>query len=436
MDSTFWSITLKFTPAPILPQIPAAEFANLKSSIQEHGVLVPVMVTHRGVIIDGNERYRAWLDLGLKTQIPWRVLKLTEAERIQYAVRINLERRHLTAAEPKRLLMTYLTADPTVSSRTAAAALGVDRRTASKARTKLIQVGQIAPPATVQGRDGKVYPPRPAASSAESIHGARLIAKMMEQLPGGELEGGVSPRKLKKQVFDSARASYSQGAAKTTPNDYKLHLGDFRKVASKIADDSIDFGFTDPPWSQTYNHLLAPLFEQYTRILKPGSLVATYVGVRQQPAMMDAARKAGLEFWWSIACLNKDHHASTEYSGMVRRMHRQVLIFKKPGKTRPGTKWLEDVINAPEMEKKVWHEWQQPLWESVKLLQGLARPGWLCADLCTGSGTTAVACLQEGLRWVGCEIDPATHKIASRRISDALKTRVKVGTPIGVGAKV
>jgi DNA modification methylase len=36
-----------------------------------------------------------------------------------------------------------------------------------------------------------------------------------------------------------------------------------------------------------------------------------------------------------------------------------------------------------------------------------------------GSGTTGVACLNTGRRFIGIESDPAYHAIAARRIADA-----------------
>jgi hypothetical protein len=47
--------------------------------------------------------------------------------------------------------------------------------------------------------------------------------------------------------------------------------------------------------------------------------------------------------------------------------------------------------------------------------------GDLIADPCLGSGTTGVAAVKQGRRFVGVEIEPKYFDIACRRISDALK---------------
>ncbi len=47
-------------------------------------------------------------------------------------------------------------------------------------------------------------------------------------------------------------------------------------------------------------------------------------------------------------------------------------------------------------------------------------PGGLVLDPFMGSGTTGVACVQTGRRFIGVELDPAHFKTAQKRINDAL----------------
>src|SRR4051812_7701701 len=89
--------------APILPPLPTSEYAQLRESIRLRGVLQPLLVTSDSVLIDGHMRYAVVRDLGLK-KFPIRVLgNLTEVERVELAIRSNLELRHLTVAQRKEL---------------------------------------------------------------------------------------------------------------------------------------------------------------------------------------------------------------------------------------------------------------------------------------------------------------------------------------------
>jgi len=56
-----------------------------------------------------------------------------------------------------------------------------------------------------------------------------------------------------------------------------------------------------------------------------------------------------------------------------------------------------------------------------RLVERAALVGDLVCDPFMGSGTTGAACVKQGRRFVGVEIEPRYFDIACRRISDALK---------------
>ena len=62
------------------------------------------------------------------------------------------------------------------------------------------------------------------------------------------------------------------------------------------------------------------------------------------------------------------------------------------------------------------HPTQKPVELCEYLIQTYTRPGELVADLCSGSGTTAVAALNAGRRFVCFETAPAFYAPATERI--------------------
>ncbi len=60
--------------------------------------------------------------------------------------------------------------------------------------------------------------------------------------------------------------------------------------------------------------------------------------------------------------------------------------------------------------------------------------GATVCDPYMGSGTTGVAAVQEGLGFVGCEIDPNHFDTAVRRIREAIKTQ-KAGFGLSTGLR-
>jgi site-specific DNA-methyltransferase (adenine-specific) len=77
-------------------------------------------------------------------------------------------------------------------------------------------------------------------------------------------------------------------------------------------------------------------------------------------------------------------------------------------------KWSIGATNA----ERVGHPTQKPVAVMEWRIDQLGRPNSVC-DPFMGSGTTGVACMNLGLAFIGCEIDPRYFDIACRRIEDA-----------------
>jgi len=66
------------------------------------------------------------------------------------------------------------------------------------------------------------------------------------------------------------------------------------------------------------------------------------------------------------------------------------------------------------------HPTQKPIELMSWLIWNFTNEGDLILDCFAGSGTTGVACVQTGRRFIGIEIDPDYYAIAKRRIEEAL----------------
>lgn len=93
----------KVAPDPDQPRrhFDETALAELAQSVAEHGVVQPIIVTHRDgryVIVAGERRYRASQLAGLQT-IPALVRTLTDQNRLEVSLIENLQRRDLNAVE-------------------------------------------------------------------------------------------------------------------------------------------------------------------------------------------------------------------------------------------------------------------------------------------------------------------------------------------------
>lgn len=90
-----------------------------------------------------------------------------------------------------------------------------------------------------------------------------------------------------------------------------------------------------------------------------------------------------------------------------------------------GRREMTDVLFAPAKtgmahSERTEHPTQKPLEVMTVIIQWLTNPSMTILDPFMGSGTTGVAAVKLGRRFIGIEIDPNYFEIARRRIEDAL----------------
>jgi ParB-like chromosome segregation protein Spo0J len=141
----------------LLPPLSPEEYAALKADIAARGVLVPVEYDEEGHILDGVHRVQICQELG----VDWpRTVStgLTEEEKLERALRLNLARRHL-GKEHKQQLAIRLRQQGWTQTRIAGALL-ISQGTVSMWLNEFINLDKLTPPQEVHGKDGKHYPNR------------------------------------------------------------------------------------------------------------------------------------------------------------------------------------------------------------------------------------------------------------------------------------
>lgn len=90
-----------------------------------------------------------------------------------------------------------------------------------------------------------------------------------------------------------------------------------------------------------------------------------------------------------------------------------------------GTKKLPSVTNTilVDARDKSLHEWQQDVGAFTTLVERLTVPGALVVDPYVGTGTTGVACVHTGRRFIGGDVDDGQVAVARARIAEALAAR-------------
>jgi len=85
--------------ANLFPLIQGKEFVELKRSVKEHGLAEPI-VTYKGKILDGRNRFRACQETGVEPDF----FEYGGADPLQFVVTHNLHRRHLDESQRAMVL--------------------------------------------------------------------------------------------------------------------------------------------------------------------------------------------------------------------------------------------------------------------------------------------------------------------------------------------
>jgi site-specific DNA-methyltransferase (adenine-specific) len=139
------------------------------------------------------------------------------------------------------------------------------------------------------------------------------------------------------------------------------------------------------------------------RVLEDGAPVVVFTDWRQLPVTTDAVQIAGF-VWRGIAVWTKEN-ASRPQLGRYRA-DAEFLVWGSKGPMRPwdGAEALPGTFaHAPVHASEREHQTEKPLALMEEVVR-IAPPGALVLDPFCGSGTTGMACIRRGRRFLGCEL--------------------------------
>jgi site-specific DNA-methyltransferase (adenine-specific) len=240
---------------------------------------------------------------------------------------------------------------------------------------------------------------------------------------------------------------------------HTLYLGNSLEILPEIGE--VDVVITDPPYSSggfTRGDRTLPTSRKYERSgkeqyfhnfsgdnrdqrswimwmslwinsalqkLPPGAMLCLFSDWRQLPATTDAFQ-AGGAIWRGIAVWDKGlgarpipdrFRAQTEYIIWGTNGPKPTNYSDKDAKYFPGVFTFS--VPAPSIRQ---HSTEKPVLLMNELVN-VARPGQTILDPFMGSGTTGVACVNMGRRFIGIEIEEKYFDVSCKRIELAVAQR-------------
>jgi hypothetical protein len=184
-----------------------------------------------------------------------------------------------------------------------------------------------------------------------------------------------------------------------------------------VESESVQLVLTDPPYDRKSLCEWEALGSFAKDALAPGGFLVAYSGLRFLPEVLSAVTKH-VPYCWTMAIPFADNLRPLIRGPWVVNRYKMVLIFRK----RPHSprRPVPDLLAGGGREK-FHHKWQQALSESEQLIELFSDRGDLVVDPMVGGGTSAVAALQTGRRFVGCDRDGDAVATARLRVIDAIQ---------------
>jgi site-specific DNA-methyltransferase (adenine-specific) len=238
-----------------------------------------------------------------------------------------------------------------------------------------------------------------------------------------------------------------------------LIQGDCLKVMQSLPDASVDAVVTDPPYSsggmfrgdrstdphvkyvcdhevikfhptfsgdnrdqRSYGYWCSLWLGECLRVTKPGGACLIFADWRQLPTTTDAFQAGGW-VWRGIAVWDKTPGIRPNMGRFRQQAEFVVWGSKGPMPADRGVGCLNGVFRAAPFRGKR-HIAGKPLLLMCELVAICPESGTIL-DPFVGSGTTGLACLQTGRKFIGIEIDPTYCTVAKERIGKAELACVK-----------
>ena len=203
-------------------------------------------------------------------------------------------------------------------------------------------------------------------------------------------------------------------------SDVQLFLGDCLDILPTLG--RVDCVITDPPYGVSF--VTGASFNRYGGNTKHhgvkiigdnlpfnpapflGFPVVVLFGANNFADKLPASR--GWVFWHKRPGMNRNDFGDGE------------IIWTNQDRTiRYVCHMWNGVLRDSEVGKEHYHPTQKPVALMEWLLQEYTQKGDIVLDPFMGSGTTGVACVRTGRKFIGIEIDPTYYAIAQRRIAEA-----------------
>lgn len=216
----------------------------------------------------------------------------------------------------------------------------------------------------------------------------------------------------------------------------RLLQGDCVELLRGLPDNSVDLVLTDPPYGIDYQSArrtdrsawkpkilndkkpFLAFIPELRRILKPTGCAMIFTRWDVQQAFIDEMESSGLRVR-SVLIWDKQAHSMGDLKRAYGSRYESILFHSGDGFAFPG-KRPQDVVVCPRVSpNKLVHPNEKPVDLLKTLISQVTTGGDTVLDCCMGSGSTGVAAVSLGRKFIGMELSEQYFHLAQDRITEA-----------------
>jgi ParB-like chromosome segregation protein Spo0J len=418
---------LDFHPvADLFPMMSERELADLTADIREHGLREPVWLHRDGRIVDGRNRYRACLSVGVEPET--RTYTGEDSALVSFVVSLNLHRRHLS--ESQRAMVAARIAGfrhggdrvseqaanlPLATQAEAAEQLQVSERSLRDARR--VQTEGV-PELAARVDAGEVAVSTAAEVATVAPERQRAILQQVDPREIIRAATEIKAQRREQRVADKVAAvaaitTRAQAPAEPAAAPVEVKAGQWWQLGKHLlycGDSASDefvskaqgaaFAFADPPYNAgkaDWDHNFEWRHDYLTEVAE---VVAVTPGIS---AIADFFAVTRMPYRWSMAAwiTNGMTRGALGFGNWI-----YLALFSDSASLYRNTQDHLRINVDPSTTGDTAHESRKPARLLVDLIELFTADGDVVVDPFLGSGTTLFAAEQAGRRCVGAEMNP------------------------------
>ena len=394
------------------------DLEELAESIRKYGLLQPICIDKDFNLIAGARRLKACIMLGLKDIRVQFLEDLDELSRKEIELEENIRRKDFTWIEEVKAKAEI---DRIKKMKYGAGAPGKDEGWGLRDTAELLGVS--------------------VGGLSQDVELARAVDYFPELIK--EKSKTVAYKKYRRMLEDKIRLELSR-RGDFVADTSNIILGDAVEVVKRMAPESVDLIYTDPPWgvnveeaisakvsgrstnfddsADVYTDLMATIIPEWYRILKNDRFLYIWFGFTYYITLIHLLTKAGFTVRRQPIVWNREHHGKT--LGAPKLASAYEPCFQAWKGHFPGMTWsMPDLVTLPreETRRRIYHPLEHPVELDRMIIDASGKVGDVVLDCFAGGGTVYEAGYSCGRVPIVVEKSPEYHAAILERASK-LKT--------------